>query len=343
MSRILTVDIGNSNIVVGSFNGDQLENTGRIVTRRDYTTEKIVSEIAALLSGWQQAAEHTKDTCTGDKCSNDESLSVCEKQDTGDSKPYDGSILASVVPEITDVTLDALEKIVGKRPLLMGPFLRTGVDISRYKEGAIGMDRIVDMAAAVSLYGAPVMVCDLGTCTTITVADACADNLCDADEESEKASAGLSDCSEEGKCKGKIIGGMICPGIQLSLDAEASRASQLPQLSAGKVDSLLGLDTASNMMSGVVAGTGMMIAELARRLAANAFANQDFNKEDNSLESKRNLKVVVTGGLGRLVIPWIENKDIHEGKDTTTDFEVHYEPDLLLYGLKYIYDLNSDN
>lgn len=388
MSRILTVDIGNSNIVVGSFDGEQLEFIGRIVTKRDYTTEEIVSEIAAMLSGWQQSAEETKNArmnaSTSDKCSNDESLSVCEKQNTSDSKSYDGSILASVVPEITDVTLDALEKIIGKRPLLMGPFLRTGVDISRYKEGAIGMDRIVDMAAAVSLYGAPVMVCDLGTCTTITVADACTDNLCGADEESEKASAGLSDCSEEeiagerlsghadeevnagerlsghvdeeikectslsgcseeGKCKGEIIGGMICPGIQLSLDAEASRASQLPQLSAGKVDSLLGLDTASNMMSGVVAGTGMMIAELARRLAPNTFANQDFSKEDDTLESKRHLNVVVTGGLGRLVIPWIENKDIHEGKDTTTDFEVHYEPDLLLYGLKYIYDLNSDN
>ncbi len=251
MSRILTADIGNSNIVVGSWNGEELEFTKRIVTRRDYTGEELIRELSASL---------------------------------GSSVTYDGSVLASVVPEITDQTADALEMITQKRPLIMRPFLRTGVDVSGYK-GRIGMDRIVDMAAAVSSYGAPVMVCDLGTCTTITVAGN----------------------------DGKLIGGMICPGIQLSLDAEAQRASQLPQLTAGNVDSLLGKDTASNMMSGTVAATGLMLSELADRL----------DIED--------LKVVITGGLGRYVMPWIK-----------CNAEVYYEPDLLLRGLYEIYRCNSD-
>ena len=343
MSRILTVDIGNSNIVVGSFDGEQLEFTGRIVTKRDYTTEKIVSEISALLSDWQ---------------SND-------KASTTLGTSYDGAILASVVPEITDKTLDALEKIIGKRPLLVGPFLRTGVDISRYKEGAIGMDRIVDVAAAVSLYGAPVMVCDLGTCTTITVADSC---LEDADKEElacrelsnsadeEQACRNLTNSVEkEEKYSGRIIGGMICPGVQLSLDAEATRTSQLPQLSACEVDSLLGLDTASNMMSGVVAGTGMMIAELARRLVYDAFSNATSGKiscknesiaetaPEDDMESRPAMKVVVTGGLGKLVVPWICSDGVPSlecASDVKNDFEVHYEPDLLLHGLRYIYCLN---
>ena len=338
MSRILTVDIGNSNIVVGSFDGEQLEFTGRIETKRDYTTEKIVSEISALLSDWQ---------------SND-------KASTALGTSYDGAILASVVPEITDKTLDALEKIIGKRPLLVGPFLRTGVDISRYKEGAIGMDRIVDVAAAVSMYGAPVMVCDLGTCTTITVADSC---LEDADEEELACRNSTNSVEKEEKYSGRIIGGMICPGVQLSLDAEATRTSQLPQLSACEVDSLLGLDTASNMMSGVVAGTGMMIAELARRLVHGASSNATSGKTSSKtsskiscknesiagiapadvMESRPAMKVVVTGGLGKLVVPWICSDGVPSlecASDVKTDFEVRYEPDLLLHGLRYIYCLN---
>ncbi len=263
MSRILTVDIGNSNIVVGSWSYDALDFTSRIMTKRDYKKDELFSLL------YDTVQKNSADS----SCTDSDLL-------------YDGALLASVVPEITDKTLDALEMIIGKRPLLMGPFLRTGVDISGYKEGAIGMDRVVDMAAALSMYGSPVMVCDLGTCTTITVAT------------------------------DKITGGMICPGIQLSLDAEAARTSQLPQLQAGVVDSLLGTDTASNMMSGVIAGTGMMISELAKRLHYGT------------------LKIVVTGGLGKLVLPWIK-----QGLPAT--IEAYYDENLLIRGLKEIYSINT--
>ncbi len=469
--------------MVGSFDGEQLEFTGRIVTKRDYTTEKIVSEIETLLRGWQRAekkdmgaVEHSGSVQESDEFSDsmkvhafaklpnprNEQASV-ELTDSryvhASAKPesnkntvcgdsYDGAILASVVPEITDKTLDALEKIIGKRPLLVGPFLRTGVDISRYKEGAIGMDRIVDVAAAVSLYGAPVMVCDLGTCTTITVVDSCSEDACQedacqedagaydrkekpkavacsdveagqdmelenlmdeegraerdlfssvdkegqvcrelssaADEEGQACRELSNSADEEQACRnltnyvekeekysGRIIGGMICPGVQLSLDAEATRTSQLPQLSACEVDSLLGLDTASNMMSGVVAGTGMMIAELARRLVYDDSSNATFGKISSKtsskissktsskiscknesiaetapadvMESRPAMKVVVTGGLGKLVVPWICSDGVPAlecASDVKTDFEVRYEPDLLLHGLRYIYCLN---
>ena len=167
----------------------------------------------------------------------------------------------------------------------------------------VNMDRVVDMAAALSMYGKQVVVCDLGTCTTITVA---------------------SD---------KIIGGMICPGIQLSLDAEASRASQLPQLSASEVRTLLGNDTASNMISGVVAGTGMMISELAKRLRMGAMT-LDFTEDKNVAKEMPDLKVVVTGGLGRLVLPWIK-------QGLPPEIEAYYDENLLIRGLKEIYFLNT--
>ena len=281
MSRVLTVDIGNSNIVVGSWNSDELEFSDRIVTKRNYAQDELFSLLNNVV---------LNNKCTA-------------RSHADSDEVYDGAILSSVVPEITEITLDALEKIIAKRPLLMGPFLRTGVDISGYKQGAIGMDRVVDMAAALSMYGKQVVVCDLGTCTTITAA---------------------SD---------KIIGGMICPGIQLSLDAEASRASQLPQLSASEVRTLLGNDTASNMISGVVAGTGMMISELAKRLRMGAMT-LDFTEDKNVAKEMPDLKVVVTGGLGRLVLPWIK-------QGLPPEIEAYYDENLLIRGLKEIYFLNT--
>ena len=110
------------------------------------------------------------------------------------------------------------------------------------------------------------------------------------------------------------------------------------------MDSLLGLDTASNMMSGVVAGTGMMIAELARRLVHDASSNATSGKISNKTsDSSPAMKVVVTGGLGKFVAPWICSNGVPAlecASDVKTDFEVRYEPDLLLLGLRYIYCLN---
>lgn len=253
MNKVVTVDIGNSNIVAGIWYNTVLKDTLRFATRRDYSEKDITEKLCAFLG----------------------------------NASYDGAILSSVVPEINDMTLNALEKLTGKEPLLMGPFLSSGIDISDYDEKRLGTDRIVDLAAAASMCkDRPVMVCDLGTCTTISVIDA----------------------------KKKLLGGMICPGIQMSLDAQHQRTSQLPQLSAGEVKDILGKDTASNMISGTVAATGLMISAAAERI-----------KNDYKLE---NMALVITGGLGKFVLPWIE-------------YEAQYEPNLLLRGLLELYNINE--
>ncbi len=254
MKRVIAVDIGNSNIVVGLFAGKELKLTGRMVTRRDYTASELRSGFEKILEGFGEA---------------------------------DGAIISSVVPQITDEAAEALEEITGCEVMCLSEDLDTGIDLSRYDEGSIGTDRIVDLAAAASLYDGPVMTCDLGTCTTITVAD------------------------EEGM----LLGGMICAGVQLSLDAEAARASQLPRLRACKTYELLGTDTETNMISGAVAGAGIMISGIIDRVC------EQYDLSD--------LNVVITGGLGEYVIPWI-------------DKDVHYEPDLLLKGLLSIYERNSE-
>lgn len=253
MSKVLLVDIGNSNIVIGVCDGQNITETYRIPTRRDYSKKELLQYL-------------------------NETLSL--------SEGYDGCILSSVVPEITDVMSNVLTDICNTAPIIAALSLNTGIDTSEYDTSCLGIDRIVDLIAASSIYGTPVMVCDLGTCTTISVLD------------SNK----------------KLLGGIICAGIQLSLDAQAARASQLPQLTASANTNLLGKDTASNMLSGAVSATGIMISALADQISAN------YNLDD--------LKIVITGGLSPLVIPWI-NKP------------VCYDPDLLMKGLYRLYSINS--
>lgn len=308
---VLTVDIGNSNIVVGVWDDASLKFTGRIQTRRDYSEKELMASLQDLLF-----SEHDD---------------ACVPEST-----FEGAILSSVVPEITDITLSALENITGKRPLLMGPFLHTGVDISDYAPGSIGMDRIVDLSAALAMYGAPVMVCDLGTCTTITVAGPAEKETApeiDGEITADKTKSPLENAGD--KPLGRLIGGMICPGVQLSLDAEAQRASQLPQLTAAGIGSLLGKDTSSNMMAGVVAGTGLMLSELADRIMNGDFTCDSLirsdvcSDSDNSSDKYKDLKVVITGGLGEYVKPWIKCKA-----------PVYYEQNLLLRGLYEIFVCN---
>ena len=104
---VLTVDIGNSNIAIGAWDNDALQFTGRIQTRRDYTEDELMTSFEELLGDIQ--SNMTSDT---DEKSDDHKFACA----------FEGAILSSVVPEITDVTLNTLEKITGKRPLLRGGY-----------------------------------------------------------------------------------------------------------------------------------------------------------------------------------------------------------------------------
>ena len=256
MSGVLAVDIGNSNIVIGFFDGSEYRELGRLKSDRDFSEDEIAEGFADLISK------------AGLK-----------------ERSFDGSVLSSVVTEMTDRVAEALKKITGKDAMIPNTTMNTGIDVSRYDTSCLGFDRVADLAAAVSEYGCPVMVCDLGTCTTITVAD-------------EKA---------------RLVGGMICPGVQLSLDAEAQRTSKLPQLTARKTNKLLGTDTESNMISGAVAGTGIMLTGLIKKVI------KEHGYDD--------LKVVITGGWSEAVAEWM-------------DAEVIRDPDLLMRGLLTIYNKN---
>lgn len=255
--RVITADIGNTNIVIASFNNDSKEMQERLETKSKWTLPSMTA-----------------------------ALRKCLLKNQIPNGGIDGSILSSVVPELNDCLARALEAVTGKPTMIMHPSLSCGIGTGRYDEATLGSDRIVDMAAAAAFYGAPAAVWDLGTATTLSVIDA----------------------------NHEFIGGMISAGVQLSLTALAEHTSQLPQLVPEATENLLGTDTVANMISGSVAATGIMIDGTAGRLA--------------KLPGLEGLRLIITGGLGQLVLPWISR-------------EVIYDPDLQLKGLLTIYRKNS--
>lgn len=257
MGRVITTDIGNSNIVFGCWMDEELEFLDRVETHIKWTVQTLVRELKLSFQ------KH----------------GIPEEE-------FDGAILSSVVPEMNQVVVYALERMTGKKTCVMNRSLDTGIGMADYDLASLGTDRIVDMAAAVQFYGFPVAVYDLGTCTTLSVVDAA----------------------------GNFAGGMITPGVQLGLNSLAEHTATLPQLDSEETEILLGTDTVSCMLSGTVAATGIMMEGVLKRIR-------------EKLKSP-DMKAIVTGGLGKLVLPWISE-------------DVIYEPDLQLKGLLAIFRKNA--
>ncbi|SFG19725.1 type III pantothenate kinase [Oribacterium sp. WCC10] len=252
--KILLIDVGNSNIVIGLFENGVKLFQDRAETRRKWDQLSFMNELKTIFY--------------------ENSIS---------SNAIDGAIISSVVPDINPILVSAIKRLTGKKPIIAN---KNNVDIPvrNYDMSLLGMDRMVDMLAAREKYGSPLMIYDLGTCTTMSTLDS----------------------------EGYFIGGMISPGVQLSLDAEAEKTAQLPELMADAPEKLLGDDTVSCMINGVVIGTAAMIDGIHQRVA-----------EEMGLSADE-LPLVLTGGLSKLVLPWMKH-------------QAHFEPDLLLNGLEILY------
>ena len=252
--KILLIDVGNSNIVIGVYEKGTKLFQDRANTKQRWDQLSFMNELKSIL----------------------------DKNNVSPSE-IEGSIISSVVPDINPILVSAIKRLLGKVPKIASK-QNIDIPVRNYDMSLLGMDRLVDMLAAVTKYGAPVMVYDLGTCTTMSTVDA----------------------------EGYFIGGMISAGIQMSLDAEAEKTAQLPKLTADAPEKLLGDDTVSCMINGEVIGTAAMIDGIHDRVA-----------EEMGLP-KDKLPLVLTGGLGKLILPWLKNA-------------VCFEPDLLLNGLEILY------
>ena len=179
-------------------------------------------------------------------------------------------VMSCVVPEIEDSVIRAVKMITGKKPAIVGAENHGSFKIDILPVSAVGADLICAAVAAKAKYPLPCLVADLGTATKIIVVDR----------------------------GGRFVGCTISPGVKISMDALAARASLLPSVSFKAPKKAVGANTAECIQSGVVFGTAAMLDGLIRRIS-------------NEL-SLKNATVVATGGYSRGIIPCCETEIIYD-------------------------------
>ncbi|MBR4108948.1 MAG: type III pantothenate kinase [Oscillospiraceae bacterium] len=255
---ILAIDIGNSNIVLGGVEQDKILFEARLRTDATHTSDQYAVELKMLLEIYGFRAEDVE-----------------------------GTIIASVVPQVLNSIQTAVKKLTGKQSLVVGPGLKTGLDIRLENPSQTGADLVVGCVAALREYKPPMIVVDMGTATTMVVLDE----------------------------KGALIGGCICPGVKISMDALTDRTALLPGLQLDQPKRAIGRNTIDCMRSGIMMGTACMLDGMVERMEA-------------ELGSKAT--VVVTGGIAKFVIPMCKTP-------------VVYEKDLIIKGLAALYRENKKN
>lgn len=208
---ILAIDIGNTNIVIGCID----ENKTYFVERLRTDSSKTALEYALDLKNVLELYGITREDLSG-------------------------SIVASVVPPVSTTIRQAMEKVTGQKPLMVGPGVRTGLNIKVDNPASVGADLIVAAVAAVRDYPAPLIIIDMGTATTMTVVDR----------------------------NGNYIGGVIIPGLQVALDSLVNRAAQLTKISLDVPSQVIGRNTLNCMQSGSLYGTAAMIDGMIDRMEA---------------------------------------------------------------------------
>ncbi|UHA75308.1 type III pantothenate kinase [Paenibacillus sp. 481] len=209
---ILVVDVGNTNIVLGVYQNETLLHHWRLSTNRQATSD----EYGVMIHNLFAMAR----------------LSVSDIQ---------GVILSSVVPPIMRTMELLCEVYLHKTPIIVGPGVKTGLNIRYENPREVGADRIVNAVAAVDLYGGqqPLVVVDFGTATTFDVID----------------------------IKGDYMGGAIMPGIGISTEALYQRASKLPRIELTKPKSVIGRNTVHSMQAGIIFGYAGQVDGIIDRIA----------------------------------------------------------------------------
>ena len=194
---ILVVDIGNTNITFGVYQDEELKATFHITTKTPRTSDEYGVTLLDLL----------------------------ERKGI-DVKKLEGSIIASVVPDVMHSLTGGIMRYTGTKPLIVGPGVKTGIKVVTENPRGIGADRIVDAVAAYEKYGGPVLVIDFGTATTY-------------DYVTEK---------------GEFAAGITAPGIRISLEALWKSAAKLPNVEIKKPKSILAQETITSMQAGLLYG-----------------------------------------------------------------------------------------
>ncbi len=254
---ILAIDIGNTNLVIGCIEGEQICFEERLSTNISKTELEYVVDFITILN-----------------------LHQIEKES------ITGCIVASVVPPLNTVVKSAVEKLLHISPIFVGPGVKTGLNIAIDNPASVGADLIVNAVAGLKEYGAPLVMIDMGTATTITVLDE----------------------------KKNYIGGIILPGLKVSLEALVNGTSQLPRISLEAPKKVIARNTVDSMKSGMVIGQAAEMDGLIDRIW-----------EELQMETP----VVASGGLAGFIVPHCRKKIILDNE-------------LTMKGLGYIYRKNVE-
>ena len=255
---ILTVDIGNSNIVLGGVEGDSIALEARLRTDITKTSDEYCIDLKMILDVYNVAPSE-----------------------------IEGTIIASVVPQVLNSMQTAVKKLTGKESLVVGPGLKTGLNIKVENPSQTGADLVVGSVAALREHKPPLIIIDMGTATTMTVLDE----------------------------NGALIGGCICPGVKISMDALTDRTALLPGLQLDQPKKAIGRNTIDCMRSGIMMGNACMLDGMVERMEA-------------ELGSKAT--VIATGGIAKFIVPMCKTPII-------------YDKDLLDKGLAALYRDNKRN
>jgi type III pantothenate kinase len=257
---LLAIDIGNTNIVLGVFEGQQLEVSWRLSTMRDRTSDELGIWVAQLF------------------------------QHSGlDISRVRWVIISSVVPQLTRTATGMVDRYFKLKPLIVDGATKTGMPVLYENPAEVGADRIVNAIGAYERYGRdaarPVIVVDFGTATTFDAISG----------------------------KGEYLGGVICPGIQISADALFQRAARLPRIDVQKPKQVIGRTTVGSMESGLFYGYVGLVEGLVQRIRG---------------ELGSAAVCVATGGLADVIAP-----------ETSTIQAV--DPELTLGGLRIVWERNQ--
>ncbi len=252
---LLAIDVGNTNIVYGLFDGPKLVHQFRVESSRSRTADEYAVVLRQLLA-------------------------MSDVQ----AKDVEAAIVASVVPSLTEPMVGLVRRAFGREAVVVGPGIRTGMAILYENPREVGADRIVNAVAAYERFHSGLIVVDFGTATTF-------------------------DCVSP---KGEYLGGVICPGIQISADALFARAAKLPRVEIAKPPRAVGRNTLHSMQSGIVYGYVALVDGMIDRLVE---------------ELEFPCSLVATGGLATVISPL--TKRVQE-----------VEEDLTLNGLRILHERN---
>ena len=206
---LLTVDIGNTNITLGAYNSNFLAFTARLATDTRKTDDQYAIEIKHILSLYNIKSEDIEDC-----------------------------IIASVVPAVGRQISQAVSKLCEIVPLMLGPGVKTGLNIKIDNPAQLGADLVAGAVGAIDAYTMPCVVIDMGTASTISVLDK----------------------------NGSFLGGIISAGVRLTLKALTENTALLSSIPIEAPKSIIGSNTTESMQSGLVYGTAAMLDGILEKI-----------------------------------------------------------------------------